>query len=142
MTTAQLIYATIATIGLCLGWRACFGWFKWWLAPIFVGAAIWSAVLPAAAQDALTGRVAHVRDGDTIVIGPSTPVRLQGVHAPELDEPGGYEAQRFMAQLVTGERVECRLTGGWRSQWVSKKAVGEIGSISRPQWVSIERVPS
>ena len=48
MTTAQLIYATIATIGLALGWRACFGWFKWWLAPIFAGAALWASMLPAA----------------------------------------------------------------------------------------------
>ena len=48
MTIAQLIYATIATIGLALGWWACFGWFKWWLAPIFAGAAIWAAMLPAA----------------------------------------------------------------------------------------------
>ncbi len=73
----------------------------------------------------------------TIIVGRHTAIRLQGVHAPELSEPGGYEAQRFMAQLVAGERVECRLTSGWRSQWVSKKAVGEIGSISRAKenWV-------
>jgi len=55
--------------------------------------------------------VTQVRDGDTIVVGKHTAIRLQGVHAPEFDEQGGYEAQRFMAQFVTGERVECRLTG-------------------------------
>jgi len=43
-----LKYATIATIGLAFGWRVCFGWFKWWLAPIFAGAAVWAAMLPAA----------------------------------------------------------------------------------------------
>jgi len=89
MTTAQLIYATIATIGLSLGWRACFGWFKWWLAPVFTGAAVWAATLPATGQEILTDRVTHVRDGDTIVVGQSA-IYLQGVHAPELDEPGGY----------------------------------------------------
>ncbi len=108
MTTAQLIYATIATIGLALGWRACFGWFKWWLAPIFAGAALWAAVLPAAAQEVITDIVTHVRDGDTIVVGRHTAVRLQGVHAPELGEPGGYEAQRFMAQLVAGDQADQR----------------------------------
>jgi len=89
MTTAQLIYATIATIDPSLGWRACFGWFKWWLAPVFTEAAVWAATLPAAGQEILTDRVTHVRDGDTIVVGQSA-IRRQGVHAPELDEPGGY----------------------------------------------------
>jgi len=48
MTSAQLIYTSKATIGPAFGWRACFGWFKWWLAPIFAGAAVWAAMLPAA----------------------------------------------------------------------------------------------
>ncbi len=111
MTTAQFIYATIAAIGLSLGWRVCFGWWRWWLAPIVAGAALWAAMLPAAAQEALADTVTQVRDGDTIVVGKYTAIRLQGVHAPEFDEQGGYEVQRFMAQLVAGERVECRLTG-------------------------------
>ena len=48
MTTAQFIYATVAMIGLSLGWRALFGWSRWWLAPIFSGAALWGVMLPAA----------------------------------------------------------------------------------------------
>jgi len=35
MTTAHLTYATI---GLALGWRVIFCWFKWWLAPIIASA--------------------------------------------------------------------------------------------------------
>jgi len=38
MTTAHLAYATNATIGLALGWRVIFCWFKWWLAPIIASA--------------------------------------------------------------------------------------------------------
>ena len=36
----------------------------------------------------LEGNVSHVRDGDTIDLGPIT-IRLQGIAAPELNEPGG-----------------------------------------------------
>ena len=75
MTNAQLIYATIATIGLALGWRECFGWFRWRLAPIIAGAALWAT--PAVAQDTLTDTVTHVRDGDTIVIGRHTPAGVE-----------------------------------------------------------------
>ena len=65
-----MLYAISTGAGrLDLGWRVIFGWLRWWLVPIFAGAAVWASMLPAAAQDALTGRVTHVRDGDTIVIG-------------------------------------------------------------------------
>jgi endonuclease YncB( thermonuclease family) len=50
-----------------------------------------------------------VRDGDTIVVD-GTPVRLQGVAAPELGEPGGHHAKVAMQQLVR-DGVTCELTG-------------------------------
>lgn len=67
---------------------------------------------PAAAQvqAQLQGVVSHIRDGDTIKIGP-VPVRLEGVSAPELREPLGEAAKTFMRDLVRGKQVLCRLTG-------------------------------
>ena len=79
MTTAQFLYATVATFGLSIGRWACFGWFRWWLALVFAGAALWASMLPATAQEVITDSVTHVRDGDTVVIGRYTAVRLQGV---------------------------------------------------------------
>jgi micrococcal nuclease len=62
------------------------------------------------AETPLAGRVTHVRDGDTIMV-EGVAVRLQGLHAPEVSEPDGGEAARFMRELVEGRVVVCRLTG-------------------------------
>ena len=53
---------------------------------------------------------ARVRDGDTIVVG-GVPVRLQGLHCPEHDEPGGYAATGAMQRLTRGNDISCTLTG-------------------------------
>lgn len=53
---------------------------------------------------------ARVRDGDTIVVG-GTPVRLAGLHCPELDERGGQAAAAAMRSLVLRGYVSCQLTG-------------------------------
>ena len=58
----------------------------------------------------LTGKVTHVRDGDTIEIGPMA-LRLQGLHAPEKSEARGKQADKFMRRLVMGRRLVCRLDG-------------------------------
>jgi micrococcal nuclease len=58
----------------------------------------------------LTGTVTHVRDGDTIEVG-KIPIRLNGVSAPELDEPLGPQSKAFMVDLVDGKSVRCELTG-------------------------------
>ena len=65
---------------------------------------------PAWAQAVLTGEITHVRDGDTIEVG-GVPVRLNGVAAPELNEPIGQDAKRFMVRLVAGKAVRCELDG-------------------------------
>ncbi len=39
------------------------------------------------------------------------PVRLNGVAAPELNEPIGQDAKRFMDRLVAGKAVRCELNG-------------------------------
>ena len=58
----------------------------------------------------LEGTVSHVRDGDTIELGPIA-VRLQGIAAPEGDEPGGAVAADAMRDLVLGKDLRCDLTG-------------------------------
>jgi micrococcal nuclease len=58
----------------------------------------------------LTGKVTNVRDGDTIELG-AIAFRLNGLAAPEWDEPGGEEATEAMRDLVRGEVVTCELDG-------------------------------
>jgi micrococcal nuclease len=58
----------------------------------------------------LTGQVTYVRDGDTIVVG-SMPIRLNGLAAPEGDEPGGAAATQAMTELVQGRTLRCELDG-------------------------------
>ncbi len=58
----------------------------------------------------LEGTVSHVRDGDTIEVGPIA-IRLQGIAAPEGNEPGGDIATDAMRDLVLGKELRCDLTG-------------------------------
>jgi endonuclease YncB( thermonuclease family) len=70
--------------------------------------ALWlGAALPAAA---LQGMVTRVSDGDTLWLRPASgarPVklRLQGIDAPELCQPGGREARDALARLVLHQPV-------------------------------------
>ena len=52
----------------------------------------------------------HVRDADTIVVS-GTPVRLEGVDAPELGTKSGRDAKRWMQNYLRGKSIECRLNG-------------------------------
>ncbi|WP_020592867.1 thermonuclease family protein [Kiloniella laminariae] len=70
----------------------------------------WSFANIAMAQSKLVGPVTHVRDGDTIEV-LSVPIRLEGLHVPELDSEAGQTAAIFMRDLVQGEDVVCSLTG-------------------------------
>lgn len=65
---------------------------------------------PALAGEQITGPVTHIRDGDTIVVA-GTPIRLNGVAAPESHEPGGPEATAAMTRLTFGKTVTCDLNG-------------------------------
>lgn len=58
------------------------------------------------ARGTLTGKVTHVRDGDTIVVG-GMPIRLAGLAAPEGDEPGGAKAIAAMRAMVDGRELRC-----------------------------------
>jgi micrococcal nuclease len=64
----------------------------------------------AAERTTLTGKVTHVRDGDTIEVG-KIPIRLNGVSAPELKEPLGQQSKVFMIDLVNDKQVRCELNG-------------------------------
>lgn len=50
-----------------------------------------------------------VIDGDTIRIRHQS-IRLWGIDAPELDEPGGYEARQMLESIISYNKVTCRLT--------------------------------
>jgi len=52
----------------------------------------------------------HVRDADTIVVD-GTPVRFQGVDAPELKTSAGKDARRWIVNFLQGKEVECQLNG-------------------------------
>ena len=62
----------------------------------------------------LEGKVVRVRDADTIEIttdrGRFT-VRLNGVDAPELDEPGGQAGKRWMQRTYRNAIVICTFNG-------------------------------
>jgi micrococcal nuclease len=67
-------------------------------------------VVPAlpAGQVVLPGRVTRVIDGDTLDVLLSTGrirVRLQGVDAPEHDQPGGAESKQWLQQRVQDREV-------------------------------------
>ena len=60
----------------------------------------------------------HVRDADTIVVD-GTPVRLNGVDAPELDSRAGRDAKRWMVNYLRGRSIECELNGDrTHDRWV------------------------
>lgn len=60
--------------------------------------------------DMLTGNVTHVRDGDTIEIGP-TIIRLAGLNCPELGAFGGSGAKSEMQRLTANKRLVCTAKG-------------------------------
>lgn len=53
----------------------------------------------------LAGAVSHVRDGDTIEVA-GRAIRLEGMAAPEGDEPGGAEAQAAAVGVTIGESFQ------------------------------------
>ena len=66
--------------------------------------------VPAARGQLLSGPVAHVRDGDTIVVG-QTPIRFADVDCPENGTQAGDRATQSLRRLVAGQHVQCRLEG-------------------------------
>ena len=59
-------------------------------------------------------QVLSVHDGDTLTVlleGHRTRVRLHGIDAPELRQPGGHASQAFLEKLVLGKSVRLELHG-------------------------------
>ncbi|CUH53577.1 thermonuclease family protein [Shimia sp. R11_0] len=67
-------------------------------------------VLAAVLAATPVGAEVRVRDADTIVVD-GTPVRFQGVDAPELKTRAGKDAKRWTVNYLRGKSVKCDLTG-------------------------------
>lgn len=78
--------------------------------PVFALAVI---LLSFTAQASDLSGYARVIDGDTIKIGDKR-IRLWGIDAPELSEPGGKEAKAFLQGLLLDTKVSCRPRGADR----------------------------
>ena len=50
----------------------------------------------------------HVHDGDTIGRGPDR-VRIWGIDAPELQEPGGKASRDHLRALIEGQALACTM---------------------------------
>ncbi len=62
-----------------------------------------------AGQSVMTGKCVKVIDGDTLIIECEKnrrTVNLEGIDAPELDQPWGKEVRNFVRDMVGGENVE------------------------------------
>jgi endonuclease YncB( thermonuclease family) len=68
------------------------------------------AFVTSAEPTTLTGTVTKARDDDTINVG-KIPIRLNGVSAPEMNEPFGPQSKAFMTDLVLSKHVCCELNG-------------------------------
>ncbi|HUL14299.1 MAG TPA: thermonuclease family protein [Methylococcaceae bacterium] len=67
--------------------------------------------IPPSAAPATLARVAHVYDGDTIVLEGGEKIRLLGINTPEIgggfksEEAGGQEAKAWLAGKIAGRKV-------------------------------------
>jgi endonuclease YncB( thermonuclease family) len=63
----------------------------------------------ASPREEFAGVVRRVVDGDTLHLhGVAEPLRLWGVDAPELGEPGGFKSADHLQSLVAGRRLACK----------------------------------
>ena len=74
----------------------------------FLALAFWASL--ASADTQIQGRLEMVIDGDTIVVR-GIKIRLNGLHAPEWNQPGGSEATNWMRATYGGQRLICVLNG-------------------------------
>jgi len=72
------------------------------------------ALLAAAEALAFSGTVEKVHDGDTVTV-EGVRVRLFGIDAPELSQPGGRQSRDYLASLALGRvvRIERRDTDAY-----------------------------
>ena len=62
------------------------------------------------ATETISGRVTHVRDGDTIEVS-RTPIRFGSLDCAERDTAEGRRATARMRELVVGQTLTCHLNG-------------------------------
>ena len=68
-----------------------------------------------AGQNVMTGKCVKVIDGDTLIIECEKyrrTVNIEGIDAPELDQPWGKEVRGFVRDIVRGEKVEIEVVEG------------------------------
>ncbi len=76
--------------------------------------AIWMIAGTVHATTAFAGKVSHVSDGDTLWVQPDgggapRKIRLDGIDAPELCQPGGVASRQALEQAALNRRVEVRV---------------------------------
>lgn len=72
------------------------------------------------ARESFAGQVSYVTDGDTLWVQPdgagkAIKVRIEGIDAPEICQPGGPAARDLLAQLALHRRVTARVAQ--HDQW-------------------------
>ncbi|MGI3212635.1 thermonuclease family protein [Roseovarius tibetensis] len=88
-----------------------------------------TCVISAAAEAREVTGTARVRDADTVVVA-GTPVRLEGVDAPETSNGYGRDAKKFMKRLLRGRTVICDLTGDRTyDRWVGTCFIDDDGQL-------------
>jgi endonuclease YncB( thermonuclease family) len=64
---------------------------------------------PSGGADTFTGQVTRVVDGDTFWISSADErIRVWGLDAPEIDQPGGARATAALAGLISRQQLTCR----------------------------------
>ena len=86
-------------------------WFilKVWITMTLL-AFIMIAVSTCARSETVTGPAQRVSDGDTLTV-QGIRIRLNGVDAPEMDEPYGRQSRAAMIDIVDGRTLVCELGG-------------------------------
>jgi len=69
------------------------------------------ASAPVCPAGPLEGGITHIIDGDTIIVDDRVRLRLEGIAAPELHEPGGQASREVLAMIAVHTPLRCSLTG-------------------------------
>lgn len=60
------------------------------------------------------GRVVTIHDGDTVTVdsrGTLIKIRLYGIDCPEMDQPGGADARKFLVDSIQGKLIDVQPLG-------------------------------
>ena len=82
-----------------------------------------------AGEAVITGKCVKVIDGDTLIIECEKnrrTVNIEGIDAPELDQPWGKEVRSFVRDMVRGEDVEVEVIEGDGDAVVARVTVNGV----------------